>query len=320
MHVVVTGGAGFIGSNLVDRLLDAGHRVVVIDNFSTGSRAFLRDALASNQFQLLELNLARDHEDLTQALVGADFVFHLSANADVRYGWVNPRQDLEQNVIVTDNLLNAMHRSGVSALCFASTASVYGDQRLIPIPEDAPFPVQTSLYGASKLAAEGLIEAYVEAGKLSATIFRLVSIVGPRYTHGHVVDFVRQLRADPSQLRILGDGTQRKSYLHVDDCVRAMTDVLGSDDLLAIYNLGNDDYSTVSDSVEWICRRLEVTPTLEFSGGDRGWVGDNPFIYLDTQRIRKTGWEPRCSIQASIEATVDYLIGEPWVLDRPEGR
>jgi UDP-glucose 4-epimerase len=305
MRVVVTGGAGFIGSNLVDQLLAEGHEVVAIDNLSTGSIQFLRDARRADGFDLVELDLARDHDGLTDALARADFVFHLAANADVRYGWAAPRQDLEQNVIVTNNVLDAMHRTGVSALCFASTASVYGDQRLIPIAEDAPFPIQTSLYGASKLAAEGLIEAYVEAGKLSATIFRLVSILGPRYTHGHVVDFVRQLRSEPGRLRVLGDGTQRKSYLHVHDCVRAMKSALGSEERLAIYNLGIDDYSTVADSVGWICQRLGVTPEIEFTGGDRGWVGDNPFIYLDTQRIRKTGWEPQHSIRASDEATVD---------------
>ena len=187
---------------------------------------------------------------------------------------------------------------------------MYGEASQIPTPEDAPFPVQTSLYGASKLAGEGLLSAYSEGFGFEVFIFRFVSILGERYTHGHVFDFCKQLLDDPTQLAILGDGKQRKSYLHVQDCIDAiLTAVERSPDRMNLFNLGQDTYVEVNDSVEWICGRLGHSPTLKYSGGDRGWIGDNPFIFLDCSRMRSLGWEPKNSIQSSIEATVDYLIG-----------
>jgi UDP-glucose 4-epimerase len=313
VHVVVTGAAGFIGSNLCDALLAAGQEVRGIDNLSTGRRAFLGDALAQPGFDLTELDLCEG--DLVGALAGAQAVVHLAANADVRFGWDAPRRDLEQNVIVTHNVLEAMRATGVPRLVFASTGSVYGETAVIPTPEDCPFPQQTSLYGASKLAAEAYVQAYAEGAGLSTTVFRFVSILGARYTHGHVIDFVRQLRADPSRLTVLGDGTQRKSYLEVTDCVAAIVAQLSVDHRHEVFNLGVDDYCTVASSVSWICERLGVQPELDYTGGARGWVGDNPFIYLDTTKIRSTGWEPRFGIREAVERTVDFLVANPWLVD-----
>ena len=204
-RVVVTGCAGFIASSLTDRLLASGVNVVGIDNFSTGQRRFVEGALRHEQFRLIEGDLL-DRELVREVLRGADTVFHLAANADVRFGPEHPRRDLEQNTIVTHNVLEAVRVNQVRRIAFSSTGSVYGEASVIPTPEDAPFPVQTSLYGASKLACEGMIEAYAEAFGLQAYIFRFVSILGERYTHGHVVDFYRQLRIDPTRLRVLGDG------------------------------------------------------------------------------------------------------------------
>jgi len=218
---VVTGCAGFIGSNLVDRLLASGHEVIGVDDFSTGQRRFIALALKDPRFRLIEADLL-DLPALTKALAGADLVFHLAANADVRFGTEQPRKDLEQNTIATFNVLEAMRANGVKQIAFASTGSVYGDARVFPTPEEAPFPVQTSLYGASKLAGEGLIGAYCEGYGFRSWIFRFVSILGERYTHGHVFDFYRQLRSDPTRLRVLGNGKQRKSYLYVQDCIDAM--------------------------------------------------------------------------------------------------
>jgi len=242
---------------------------------------------------------------------GADAVFHLAANADVRFGLGARRRDLDQNVIATLNVLDAMRTVRCPRLVFSSTGSVYGEARIIPTPEDAPFPVQTSLYGASKAAAEGFISAYAEAGDVSATVFRFVSILGPRYTHGHVIDFVSQLLRDGTRLTVLGDGTQRKSYLDVTDCVAALLSSPAPDNSFEVFNLSINGYCTVRESLSWICERLGVAPDISFGDSDRGWVGDNPFIYLDTAKICATGWRPRRSIREAVEGTVDFLLAHP---------
>jgi UDP-glucose 4-epimerase len=314
VQIVVTGGAGFIGSNLTDALGRDGHRVRVVDNLSTGFELNLVQAREQSDVELVRCDLFAEPDRLPELVEGADAVVHLAANADVRFGWDAPRRDLEQNVIATHNVLEAMRVTGVRRILFSSTGSVYGAARTIPTPEDAPFPVQTSLYGASKAAAEGAIAAYAEAGIVSATVFRFVSVLGPRYSHGHVIDFVRQLRAHPDHLVVLGDGSQRKSYLHVDDCVAAVAARLEHDPRFEVLNLGVDDYCTVNASVGWICRRLGLSPKVEYQGGDRGWVGDNPFIYLDTTRMRSTGWQPAFGIRASVESTVDDLLANEWIL------
>lgn len=314
MLVVVTGGAGFIGSNLVDALVAAEHRVLVLDNFTTGYSRHLEAATATNRCEVAECDCYLEPERLIDLVAGADAIVHLAANADVRFGWDHPRRDLEQNVVATHNVLEAARLAGVKRLLFSSTGSVYGESPVVPAPEDAPYPVQTSLYGASKAAAEGYIAAYAEAGLLSATVFRFVSLLGPRYSHGHVIDFVRQLRTDPGHLHILGDGSQRKSYLHVSDCVAAMIWALGRDPKFEVLNLGVDEFCTVKDSASWICGRLGFDPVFTYSGGDRGWIGDNPFIYLDTARIRAGGWEPRFGIRDAVENTVDYLLANPWLV------
>jgi UDP-glucose 4-epimerase len=319
-HVVVTGGAGFIGSNLTDALLEAGYSVRVLDNLSTGSERFLAQARESGRFELVKCDLIADAPRLGSLIEGADAVLHLAANADVRFGWSDPRRDLVQNTIATHNVLEAMRTTGVKRLVFASTGSVYGEPSAIPTPEDCPFPRQTSLYGASKAAAEGLIAAYAESGAVGATIFRFVSMLGPRYTHGHVVDFTRQLVDHPDRLSVLGDGTQRKSYLHVSDCCAAICSLLESDHTCEVFNLGVDGYCTVGDSISWICDRLGVRPLIEYGGGDRGWVGDNPFIYLDTRKILATGWRPAITIRQAVENTVDNLVENKWLLERAATR
>jgi UDP-glucose 4-epimerase len=315
LHYFVTGPAGFIGSHLVDRLLADGHEVTGYDNFSTGQEAFLKDALRSPRFHLVSGDTL-DRDALGRAMKGADGVFHLAANADVRFGTLHPRRDLEQNTIATFNVLEAMRLTGARRLAFASTGSVYGEASVIPTPEDAPFPVQTSLYGASKLAAEGLIAAYSEGFGLEARIFRFVSILGERYTHGHVFDFYRQLRAHPNHLDVLGDGRQRKSYLYVGDCIDGMLAGMAQPGRLEIYNLGADEYCEINDSIGWICARLGLSPERRYAGGDRGWVGDNPFIFLDCARLRARGWQPRLSIREGIIRTLDYLVSNPWLLER----
>jgi UDP-glucose 4-epimerase len=247
---------------------------------------------------------------------GSEFVFHLAANADVRFGTEHPGRDLEQNTIATHRVLNAMRQNGISRIAFASTGSVYGESSEIPTPEDARFPIQTSLYGASKAAGEGLICAYCAGYRFQSYIFRFVSILGERYTHGHIFDFYKQLKDDSGSLRVLGNGRQRKSYLYVHDCIDAMLMAIERSNAgVNIFNLGTDAYCEVNDSIGWICEALGVAPKIEYGGGDRGWIGDNPFIFLDTRKIRALGWRPKLTIRQGVIKTLEYLKTNPHVFD-----
>ena len=314
MRGFVTGAAGFIGSTLVDRLLAEGHEVVGYDNFSTGQEQFIATAIKNPRYRLVRADLL-DLDALQTAMAGSEVVFHLAANADVRFGTDHPRRDLEQNTIATWNVLEAMRTQAVRRIAFSSTGSVYGEAAVIPTPEDCPFPVQTSLYGASKVAAEGLIQAYCEGFGMQGYIFRFVSIMGERYTHGHVFDFYKQLLDHPGELRVLGDGTPRKSYLYVQDCVDAILLALErATARVSIFNLGTDEYCQVSQSIRWICERLGLSPSLHYAGGDRGWIGDNPFIFLDCTRIRALGWRPKLTIQQAVVRTVEYLQANQEIL------
>lgn len=315
MKYIVTGCAGFIGSNLVDRLLLAGNTVVGIDNFSTGQQRFLQRARVHSNFKLIELDLLNFHA-LKIAFKECNVVIHLSANADVRFGTDHTRKDLEQNTIATYNVLEAMRANGIKEIAFSSTGSVYGEAPVVPTPEDGPFPIQTSLYGASKAAGEGLISAYCEGFGFQSWIFRFVSILGERYTHGHVFDFYQKLKADPTRLTVLGNGKQRKSYLYVQDCIDAIFLAMDkANDKVNIFNLGIDGYCEVNDSIGWICSELDVQPKIEYSGGDRGWIGDNPFIFLDTKKIQALGWKPKFDIRQGVVKTVEYLRANEWVFE-----
>jgi UDP-glucose 4-epimerase len=315
LRYFVSGCAGFIASHLTERLLSDGHVVVGYDNFSTGQERFLAKALESASFRLVRGDVL-DSAALSECMKGSDFVFHLAANADVRFGIEHPRKDLEQNTIATHNVLDAMRQNGIDKIAFASSGSVYGESLTVPTPEDAPYPVQTSLYGASKSAGESLITAYCAGFGFQSYIFRFVSILGERYTHGHIFDFYRQLRDDSDRLRVLGNGRQRKSYLYVHDCIDAMLLAIDrSQAPVNIFNLGTDTYCEVNDSIGWICGALGITPKIEYAGGDRGWIGDNPFVFLDTKKIRNLGWNPKLTIRHSVIKTLDYLRANPWVLD-----
>ncbi|MDD2714778.1 MAG: NAD-dependent epimerase/dehydratase family protein [Candidatus Wallbacteria bacterium] len=316
MNYFVTGGAGFIGSNLVDRLLKDGHTVTVYDNFSTGQIRFLENSRTFSKFTLVKGDLL-DPEGLIKAMNGADFVFHFAANADVRFGTEHPRKDLEQNTVATFNVLEAMRKNSVRRIAFSSTGSIYGEPDKFPTPENAPFPVQTSLYGASKLAGEGLIQAYCEGFGFQGFIFRFVSILGERYSHGHVFDFYRKLLADPGKLFVLGNGHQKKSYLYVEDCIEAMLLAIEkSKEKINIFNLGTDEFCELNDSIAWITGCLGLKPELEYAGGERGWIGDSPLIYLDTGKIRSLGWQPKLTIRDSVLKTLGYLERNKWLLEK----
>jgi UDP-glucose 4-epimerase len=310
----VTGAAGFIGSHLVDRLLGMGLQVVGWDNLTTGLPEFVEEARRDARFRFVQGDTL-DAEGLTRAMAGCDFVFHLAANADVRFGTQHPRKDLEQNTIATFNVLEAMRTNQIRSIAFSSTGSIYGEPDVFPTPEGAPFPIQTSLYGASKLAGEGLLSAYAFGFGFEVHIFRFASILGERYTHGHVFDFYKKLLADPRRIEVLGNGLQRKSYLYVHDCLDAMLRAIErSHEPVNIFNLGTDEYVTVDDSLGYICRALGFEPERHYTGGDRGWIGDSPFILLDTTRIRSLGWAPTLTIREGILKTLAFLQGNPWVL------
>ncbi len=315
MRYFITGCAGFIGSNLADRLLSEGHEVVGYDNFSTGFNEFLVNANESSRFKLVKADLL-DKDLLIAAMKNIDIVCHMAANADVRYGTHHPHKDLEQNAIATFHVLEAMRENGVKKIAFASTGSIYGEAEMIPTPEHAPFPIQTSLYGASKLAAEGLIQAYCEGFDFQAYIFRFVSILGERYTHGHIFDFYKQLLNDATRLTILGNGKQRKSYLYIQDCIDGMLSALQlSTNKVNIYNLGTDEYCDVNNSIGWISEFLNVSPEKIYTGGNKGWIGDNPFIFLDCERMRNLGWKPKLSIREGVTKTIKYLTENPWIME-----
>lgn len=311
MRALVTGGAGFIGSHLVERLLDEGYDVCVVDNMSTGHREFL----PAGGFDLVEADLTDTSQDFRPIFDGVDVVYHLAGNADVRYGWGHPRKDLEYNTIATIRVAELAARAKVQEFVFSSTGSIYGEASVIPTPEAAPIPNQTSLYGASKFAAESFLAAYSAKNLFDVYIFRFVSVLGPRYTHGHVVDFVRQLQANPTALHILGNGLQRKSYMHVADCIEGILKIrppmnsrVGK---FQVFNLGTTDTCTVLESAGWICDEMGLNPSFMTGTEIQGWIGDNPIIFLDTAKAGRAGWLPRTSIENAVRETTRWLIDNP---------
>lgn len=308
MRAFITGGAGFIGSNLADRLLENNYEVVVYDDFSTGQMQFVEHNLNNPLYTLIEGDVL-DKADLSNAMRDSDLVFHFQANADVKGGINNTNIDVEQNIMATHNVLEATKINDIKRIVFASSATVYGDPQLIPTPENIA-PIQTSLYGASKQAAESLIQAYCEYFDIRCWIFRFVSFMGPRYTHGVIFDFMKKLRNDPTLLHILGDGTQRKSYLHVYDGIDAMLIALNEgNDKINIYNLGNKEWINVVDLANLVCETAGIKNVkYSFEGGIRGWKGDSPFVHLDISKISSLGWNPKYSVRETIVDTVQYLL------------
>ncbi len=316
MRVFVTGAAGFIGSNLTDRLLSSGNYVVGYDNFSTGQLKFLDKALKNPNFKLVTGDIL-DKNKMIKAIKNSELVFHLSANADIKDGLNNPHVDLEQNTIGTFNVLEAMRYNNIKKIVFSSTGSVYGEAKKIPTPENCSFPIQTSLYATSKVCGENLIQSYCEGYNFQSWIFRFVSILGERYSHGHVFDFYKQLLNDNTKLKVLGDGSQKKSYLYVEDCIDAILFAMNkSNEKINIFNLGTNEYVKVTESIDVICNFLKIKPKLIFSGGKRGWIGDNPFIFLDCSKINNLGWKSNISIKDGIKKTLSYLIQNNWLLTK----
>ena len=305
--VAVTGAAGFIGSHTVDELLSQGAKVLAIDNMKTGQPAVVEEHKKNKDYRFLKLDVL--DKSLISSLKGVDFVFHLAANADIRGGMKNTTIDLEQNTIATHNVLEAMRQNDIKGIAFSSSAAVYGTQKTFPTPEDAP-KIQTSLYGASKLSAEAFIEAYSEYYGINASIYRFVSVVGERYPHGVVIDFYRKLTTNPHELEILGDGKQKKSFMYVKDCVAGM--MLGAAAVKkgsSIFNLGQN-YTIGVDSVAHIVTQEMGLKSVvyRYTGGEIGWVGDQPIVLLSTKKIESSGWKPKTSIEEGLRKTIRYLV------------
>ena len=316
MKVLVTGGAGFIGSHLVDRLMEDGHEVRVLDDLSAGSLENLKGWIDHERFEFMQGDLRR-RDVCEKAVKGVDVVFHLAANPEVRIGAQSPELLYETNVLITYNLLEAIRKEDIKALAFTSSSTVYGEAKEIPTPEDYGPLEPISVYGGAKLAAEALIAGYAHTFDIKAVVFRLANIIGKRSNHGVIYDFINKLKANPDRLEILGDGTQRKSYLHVSDTVEAMLylfkEFLKEDKIYDAYNIGSEDWITVTEIAEIVSREMGLNPEFYFTGGvdgGRGWKGDVKIMLLNIEKVKAKGWKPKMNSREAVEKTVRELLGK----------
>jgi UDP-glucose 4-epimerase len=308
-RVFVSGGAGFIGSHLVRSLLqDAGtQRVVIFDNFSSGQLAHIEGSARDPRVEIVRGDL-KEKAAVTAAMTGCDTVFHLAANPDIAKAVTQPDIDFWEGTYLTQNVLEAMRVSDARRIIYTSGSGVYGENPGVDFAEDYGPCIPISTYGASKLACEGLIASYSHMFDLVGRAFRFANVVGPRQTHGVGFDFIRRLKADPSRLRILGNGTQKKSYIHVEDVLEAIrlgdARATGKYD---VFNVATDDYITVREIAELAMNASGLTPgetRYEFTGGDRGWKGDVPIVRFDCSKIKALGWQAR---RTSAEAVMDAM-------------
>ncbi len=310
MRALVTGGLGFIGSHLVDRLLADGWEVAVLDNLLTGRRSNLAHREGDRSLELVEGDV-RDLPTLERCSKGCDAVFHLAAHALMRVSLNDHRADLEHNIVGTLNVLESMAANGVRDFVFASTSALYGEAKVIPTPETYS-GVQTSLYGAAKLLGEGYASAFAEFSPLRVWAFRFGTVLGERCRRGAIWDFTHKLMNDPRRLEVLGDGRQSKDYLSVSDCVDGI--MLGyqkGGERVNIFNLGLQEQTTVDRLADIVIEETGLPDVRKaYTGGARGWVGDNPVVYLSTERIRSLGWAPRVSPEDSIRATTRWTLKE----------
>ncbi|WP_298682653.1 NAD-dependent epimerase/dehydratase family protein [uncultured Methanomethylovorans sp.] len=306
--VLVTGGAGFIGSHVVDRLLADGHEVVVFDNMTSGKMEFIAHHLNDPHFKLINGDLLQPDQVL-KACNDVGQVFHLAANPDVRIGASNTRMHFDQNVLATYNLLDAMHRQHVKEIAFTSSSTIYGQANIVPTPEDYGPLVPISMYGASKLACEAMITAYCHTFDMRSWIFRFANIIGDRGTHGIIVDFIHKLKRDPAHLEILGDGKQSKSYLHVRECVDAMMlVVLKGNDQVNILNIGSEDTISATRIGEIVAEEMALDPEFKYTGGSQGWKGDVPKMMLSIEKLKALGWKPGVGSEESVRVTARSLL------------
>jgi len=312
--ILVTGGAGFIGSHLVDHLIEKGNKVTVFDNLSSGKMGFIENHLENPDFTLIKGDLL-DQEAIEKACEGIDFVCHVAANPDVRLGASDTRVHLDQNILSTYNLLEAMRKNNTKKIAFTSTSTVYGEASIMPTPEDYGPLIPISLYGASKLACEAFITSYSHTFDMQAWIFRFANIVGPRSTHGITVDFIKKLWKNASLLEILGDGKQEKSYLHVSECVDAILFLIeNSKEKVNIFNIGSEDTISATEIGKVVIEEMGLfNVEFTYTGGNRGWKGDVPRMRLGIEKMKSLGWRPVYTSERSIRETARALLGEKLV-------
>jgi UDP-glucose 4-epimerase len=306
MNCFVTGASGFIGSILVDRLLKDGHNVIGYDNFITGNINFLENAFKYSTFNLIKGDIS-DTKTLFSVTRNQDIIFHLAARADVRYNETEYDYVYKNNILGTYNIIKSCINNNIEKIVFPSTGSVYGDGKLFPTPESAPMSNQTSIYAASKITGENLIQSFCNTFDLKGYIFRFVSVLGQRYTHGHIFDFFNQLKVHPYYLKVLGNGNQRKSYIHVDDLINGIMVGLTANNKINTFNIGTDETSTVKENISWILEELKLNPKIEYGQEIAGWKGDNTFIALNCNRLQSLGWKPEKTIKQSVIDTTRYL-------------
>ncbi len=310
MHLV-TGGAGFIGSHLVDSLVEMGNSVRVLDNFSSGRQEFLEQHKENDKVEIFRADLL-DLEAVKEAMEGIEIVHHLAANPDIRLGTEVTDTDLKQGTIATYNVLEAMRQNNVKKISFSSSSAVYGEAKTMPTPETYGPILPISLYGASKIASEALISSWCGTFGGEAWIHRFANIVGPRGTHGVIFDFIHKLKNNPNKLEVLGNGLQEKSYMSAGDCVRAMTHLIeNSNEKVNLYNLGTGDTCSVRRIAEIVVEESGLdNVTIEYTGGDRGWAGDVPKTSLEVEKLFATNFTPTMQSEDAIRHTVIQLIKE----------
>ncbi len=301
MRILVTGGAGFIGSHVVDKLIEMGNEVTIYDNLSSGNIEYINE-----NAEFIKLDLVYDIQKMK--LDEFDEVWHIAANPDVRIGEISPAEIYENNIQATYNLLEAMREAGVEKIVFTSTSTVYGEAK-IPTPEEHPtYPI--SIYGASKLACEALILSYCHTFDMQSWIYRFANVIGKRSNHGVIVDFIQKLIKNPNKLEILGDGEQNKSYIYIDDCVEAMMHGLRANEKVNIFNIGSNDQIKVKRIAEIVSKAMGLNPKFVFTGGKRGWKGDVPVMFLSNERLKKLGWRPKYNSEEAVKRAVEDLLEE----------
>lgn len=306
--ILVTGGAGFIGSHVVDRLLAEDYRVIVFDNMKSGKMEFISHHLNNPQFRLIKGDLLEPDQILV-ACKGVQQVFHLAANPDVRIGAFNTSMHFEQNIVATYNLLEAMRKQHVKKIVFTSSSTIYGEANIIPTPEKYGPLIPISMYGASKLACEAMITAFCHTYDMKSWIFRFANIIGDRSTHGIVVDFINKLKRDPAHLEILGDGKQSKSYLHVRECVDAMMFIVNkSNEQVNIFNIGSQDIISATRIAEIVAEEMDLSPEFTYTGGTQGWKGDVPKMMLSIEKLESLGWKNHMNSEDSVRSTVRSIL------------